>query len=109
MSPDLSTLGELITMTYIGLALMGAGLGAGIAAFAAGFGISQIARSSVESIARQPEVSGEIGKNMIITAALIEGVAFFAIAICFLISNQFGETNTQVAEKIKSEIQSVDK
>ncbi len=96
-------------MTYIGLALLGAGLGAGIAAFAAGFGISQIARSSVESIARQPEVSGDVGKNMIITAALIEGVAFFAIAICFLISNQFTETNKQAAKEIEAKISTVDK
>ncbi|MCF8230595.1 MAG: ATP synthase F0 subunit C [Bacteroidales bacterium] len=66
-------------------ALMGAGLGAGVAAIAAGIGIGQIGRSAVESIARQPEASGDIRSNMIVSAALIEGVSFFAIVICLLI------------------------
>ncbi len=71
-----------------GLGLLGAGLGAGIAVIGAGLGISRIAASSVESIARQPEVAGEIKGNMILTAALIEGVALFACAICFLIQSK---------------------
>ncbi|MBE9481690.1 MAG: ATP synthase F0 subunit C [Bacteroidetes bacterium] len=67
------------------LAKMGAGFGAGIAAIAAAFGIGQIGRSAVESIARQPEAAGDIRSNMIVAAALIEGVAFFAIVVCLLI------------------------
>jgi len=66
-------------------AKMGAGLGAGIAAIAAGIGIGNIGRGAVESIARQPEAVGDIRSNMIIAAALIEGVAFFAIVVCLLI------------------------
>jgi len=64
---------------------MGAGLGAGIAAIAAGMGIGQIGTSAVESIARQPEAAGDIRSNMIVAAALIEGVAFFAIVVCLLL------------------------
>ena len=67
------------------LAKMGAGLGAGIAAIGAGIGIGQIGRGAVESIARQPEAVGDIRSNMIIAAALIEGVAFFAIVVSFLL------------------------
>ncbi|MCD4678944.1 MAG: ATP synthase F0 subunit C [Bacteroidales bacterium] len=67
------------------LAKMGAGLGAGIAAIGAGIGIGQIGRGAVESIARQPEAVGDIRSNMIVAAALIEGVAFFAIVICLLL------------------------
>ncbi|NOX86736.1 MAG: ATP synthase F0 subunit C [Chlorobi bacterium] len=66
-------------------AKLGAGLGAGIAAIGAGIGIGQIGRGAVEAIARQPEAVGDIRSNMIISAALIEGVAFFAIVICLLI------------------------
>ncbi len=66
-------------------AKMGAGIGAGIAAVGAGIGIGQIGRGAVEAIARQPEAVGDIRSNMIISAALIEGVAFFAIIVCFLI------------------------
>ncbi|UCE02395.1 MAG: ATP synthase F0 subunit C [Candidatus Latescibacterota bacterium] len=68
-----------------GLGMLSAGIGAGIAVIGAGLGISRIAASSVESIARQPEAAGEIRGNMILTAALIEGVALFACAICFMI------------------------
>ncbi|MHC1706472.1 MAG: ATP synthase F0 subunit C [Bacteroidales bacterium] len=67
------------------IAKMGAGIGAGIAAIGAGVGIGNIGRGAVESIARQPEAVGDIRSNMIVAAALIEGVAFFAIVVCLLI------------------------
>jgi F-type H+-transporting ATPase subunit c len=67
------------------LAKAGAGIGAGIAAIGAGIGIGQIGRGAVESIARQPESMSDIRSNMIVAAALIEGVAFFAVVVCFLI------------------------
>lgn len=66
-------------------AKFGAGIGAGIAAIGAGIGIGQIGKGAVESIARQPESAGDIRSNMIVAAALIEGVAFFAIVVCLLI------------------------
>jgi F-type H+-transporting ATPase subunit c len=67
------------------IAKMGAGIGAGIAAVGAGMGIGNIGRGALESIARQPEAVGDIRSNMIVSAALIEGVAFFAIVVCLLI------------------------
>ena len=68
-----------------GQALIGAGIGAGLAAIGAGIGIGKIGAGAVEALARQPEAGGEIRANMILTAALIEGVALFAVVICFLI------------------------
>ena len=67
------------------LAKLGAGIGAGIAAIGAGIGIGRIGGSAMEAIARQPESVGDIRSNMIVAAALIEGVAFFAIVLCLLI------------------------
>jgi F-type H+-transporting ATPase subunit c len=67
------------------MAYMGAGIGAGIAALAAGIGIGRIGGSALESIARQPEAVGDIRANMIVAAALIEGAAFFAIVVCLLV------------------------
>ena len=67
-----------------GLAVIGAGLGAGLASVGAGIGIGKIAASSVESIARQPEASGEIRGAMILTAAFIEGVCLFAIVVSLI-------------------------
>ena len=66
-------------------AKLGAGVGAGLAAIGAGIGIGRIGGSALESIARQPESLGDIRSNMIIAAALVEGVAFFAIVLCLLI------------------------
>jgi F-type H+-transporting ATPase subunit c len=39
----------------------------------------------MEAIARQPEAAGDIRTNMLVSAALIEGVAFFAVVVCLLI------------------------
>lgn len=75
----------MLSILLEGLAQMGAGIGAGIAAIGAGIGIGNIGKSALESLARQPEVGGDIRSNMIVAAALIEGVAFFAIVVCLLI------------------------
>ena len=57
----------------------GGAIGAGLAAIGAGIGIGQIGKGAVEAIARQPEAVNDIRANMILTAALIEGVALFAV------------------------------
>ncbi len=44
----------------------------------AAFGIAKIGAAAVESMARQPEVAGDIRGSMIVAAALIEGATFFA-------------------------------
>lgn len=67
------------------LAKIGAGIGAAMAAIGAAMGIGHIGARAVESIARQPEAAGDIGRNLIIAAALIEGVSFFAVVVCLMI------------------------
>ncbi|MCY3760859.1 MAG: ATP synthase F0 subunit C [Gemmatimonadetes bacterium] len=67
------------------LALLGAGIGAGLAAIGAGIGVGLIGNGAMEGIARQPEAVGDIRTNMIIAAALVEGVALLGEIICFLI------------------------
>jgi F-type H+-transporting ATPase subunit c len=74
----------LTILLEAGIAWMGAGIGAGLAAIGAGIGIGQIGGKAVEGIARQPEAVGDIRSNMIIAAALVEGVAFFGIVISLL-------------------------
>lgn len=75
----------LQAVANVAIAKMGAGIGAGIAVVGAGIGIGQIGGKAMEAIARQPEAVGDIRSNMIVAAALIEGVAFFAIVVCLLI------------------------
>jgi F-type H+-transporting ATPase subunit c len=62
-----------------------AALGAAISLLGASYGISRIGVAALEAIARQPEAAGDVRSNMIVAAALIEGVAFFAIVVCLLI------------------------
>ena len=86
------TLLVIILQAVAGTAKMGAAIGAGLAAvgaglaaIGAGIGIGRIGEGATQAVARQPEASGEIRANMIITAALIEGVALFAVVICILV------------------------
>lgn len=65
--------------------ILGATIGAGLAVIGAAIGIGRIGAAATESIARQPEASGSIQTAMIITAALIEGVALFALVIALLL------------------------
>ena len=61
-----------------------AAVGAGLAVIGAGLGIGRIGGSAMGAIARQPEAYSKIQLAMIISAALIEGVAFFAIVVSLL-------------------------
>lgn len=63
---------------------LGAAVGAGLAVIGAGIGIGRIGAHAMDTIARQPEHTGQIRTNMIVVAALLEGVALFAVVICFL-------------------------
>ncbi len=69
----------------LGLGYGVAALGAGLAAVGAGLGIGRIGGSALESIARQPDAAGDIRANMILTAALVEGAAFFAMVVGLLV------------------------
>jgi F-type H+-transporting ATPase subunit c len=73
-------------MTPAALAFIAAGLGAGLVAIGAALGIGRLAASALEGSARQPEASGDIRTTMIIAAALIEGVALFALVVCILLA-----------------------
>ena len=68
----------------VSLAKIGACIGAGLAAIGAGIGIGKIGANAMDAIARQPEETNSIQTNMIVIAALIEGVALFAIIVCII-------------------------
>ena len=66
------------------LGTVGAALGAAIAVIGAALGIGKIGSAAMEAIGRQPEAAGKVRTSMIIVADLIEGVALFAVAVCFM-------------------------
>jgi len=61
-----------------------AAIGAGLAAIGAGLGIGLIGFAMLQGMARQPEMAPKLMVNMLIAAALVEGVALFALVICFM-------------------------
>ena len=92
---DLITLAEIAQNYGAGIGF--AAMGGGLAAIGAGIGIGKIGGSSVESMARQPEATGDIRGAMILAAALVEGVALFAVAVAFLANNGILAVITPVA------------
>jgi len=85
-------------MLYLGLGYLGAGLGAAIALSGAAYAIAQLASAALEGTARQPEAAADLRTSMIIPAALIEGLGFFALVICLLIALNLGLKPMPVAE-----------
>ena len=69
-----------------GLAKLGAAVGAGLAVIGAGLGIGKIGGQAMDAIARQPEAYSQIQTAMIIAAALVEGVALFAVVVSLLVA-----------------------
>ncbi len=65
---------------------IGKGMAAGLAVIGAGIGIGKIGATACEATARQPEMGGRIFVNMILTAALVEGVALFGVVVGFLMT-----------------------
>ena len=66
------------------IAVVGACLGAGLAAVGGGYGVARIGSSCIESIARQPEAGGSMFAPMVIAAAMVEGGMLMAIFVCLL-------------------------
>jgi len=74
----------VVRVTGANWAVLGATVACGIIITGAATGIGMIGGRAVDSIARQPEAGSRIFMAMILAAALIEGVTFFALLICFL-------------------------
>ncbi|MBI4667804.1 MAG: ATP synthase F0 subunit C [Elusimicrobia bacterium] len=71
-------------MWHLAFGYLGLGLGTGLCLLAAAFGIARLASAALEGTARQPEAANALRTSMIIPAALIEGLGFFALVICLL-------------------------
>ncbi|NOY76594.1 MAG: ATP synthase F0 subunit C [Calditrichaeota bacterium] len=69
----------------LAMAYLAAGLGAAGATIGGGIGIGKLASAAMEGVSRQPEAAGDIRGMMILTAAMVEGIALFAIVVCILL------------------------
>ena len=75
-------------MDALGYAYLAAGFGAGLVTIGAAFGIGKITAAAAEATGRQTEAAGDLRTNDVIMSALIEGVALFAAATCFLLQGK---------------------
>jgi len=71
-------------LTTDGARKLGGAIGAGLVVMGGGAGIGRIGGSACESMARQPEVAGQISTGMIITAAMVEGATLFGVVVGLL-------------------------
>lgn len=71
-------------LTTDGARKLGGAIGAGLVIMGGGAGVARVGAAAVESMARQPEVAGQISTAMIITAAMIEGATLFAVVVTLL-------------------------
>ncbi|MDR0815724.1 MAG: ATP synthase F0 subunit C [Bacteroidales bacterium] len=75
---------NILLQTSASYGLLAGPIGAGLATIGAGIGIGRIGAGAMEAIGRQPEAVGDIRSSMIIAAALVEGVALFAVVVSFM-------------------------
>ncbi|TWU30960.1 ATP synthase F0 subunit C [Novipirellula artificiosorum] len=77
---------EAVVQDSMNFGKMGLGIGVGLVILGAGWGIGRIGGTAVESISRQPEAAGPISTQMLISAALIEGVTVIALIVMFMLN-----------------------
>lgn len=74
---------QLLTTEAMKFLAMGIAIGLGVLGPAIGLGLAT--KTIIESIARQPEVEGQISKYFYIGAGLIEACAIYALLVVILI------------------------
>lgn len=73
-----------------GWGVAGAAIGVGLVVIGAGVGIGNIGANAVQATARQPEAANKVFIQMLLSAALIEGVALFGVvASAILVGGAF--------------------
>jgi F-type H+-transporting ATPase subunit c len=65
--------------------LLGAGLAIGLGVIGPGIGLGMMIGSALQSIARQPELKGDIRTNMFIGIGIIEALALYAFVISLIL------------------------
>lgn len=91
-------LNTLAAIDAAGWAGIGAGIGVGLCVLGAGLGIGNIGGNATQATARQPEASGQVFLQMLIAAALIEGVAFFGVITAGSAGNAAIEADKELQE-----------
>jgi F-type H+-transporting ATPase subunit c len=66
------------------LSVIGACIGAAIAAAGGGYGVGRIGSACIESIARQPEAARDMFAPMVVAAGMVEVGMLFAIVVCLI-------------------------
>lgn len=66
------------------MGVLAAAIAVGLAALGASLGVSNVVKSTIEGIARQPEASGELKTTMFVGFGLVEALPIIAVVIAFI-------------------------
>ena len=81
---DSASLAAMVEAAKNTNALLGAGIGLGLAIVGAGLGLGRIGGQAAEAIARQPEAGAEIRGTALLIAVLLEGATIIALVFALL-------------------------
>lgn len=70
------------------MGVLAAAIAVGLAALGAGIGNGMIVSRTVEGIARQPELKGQLQTIMFIGIGLVEALPIIAVVIAFMVMGQ---------------------
>lgn len=74
------------------------GLAVPIAVIAGATAQGKVGAAAMESIARQPEAAGDIGRNLILTLALIESLVIYALLTFFMLQGHIAALIEKVGQ-----------
>ena len=74
-------------------AILGAGVGMGMGAIGSAIGEGMIARGAVSSLGRQPNASGKLVRMMVVSQAVTETAAIFALVVSLLLLFKGGDAS----------------
>jgi F-type H+-transporting ATPase subunit c len=91
-------------MIYFMALVLVLGLGVPIAVLSAAAAQGKTAASALESMARQPEMTGRLQTVMILAFAFIESLVIFVLLVFFMLSGRMPDT-AQVLKIVETEAQ----
>jgi F-type H+-transporting ATPase subunit c len=73
--------GEALHALVVAVSIVVAGLTTAIGAFGAAFGESRVGAAAMDAMARQPDESASITRNLFVALAMVESTAIFCLVI----------------------------
>ena len=77
--------GEALHALMVGISIAVAGLTTALGAMGAAFGESRVGAAAMDAMARQPDESASITRNLFVTQAMVESTAIFCLVVALIL------------------------